>query len=130
MAFKLICECGKTANIVTNIINSSEIELGVMCKACNIYSCLNYIRLSPEMKNIKTKEIKTEEQNIYTDKDLQTYLDYMYKNVKEGNAPGYIRIGRETGIGVKKAEKIKAHLEMKGIVKVINNRTKIMKEVV
>lgn len=135
MSFKLTCDCGKPANIVTNIINESEIELGVMCKSCNIYSCLNYIKLStdnkkkkPETDHIKIIKNEVEQKTIYNDEEFKKYLEFMYSKQRNGFAPGYLDIARNTNIAVEKCRSIKGELQRRGIIKTVANRTRILKE--
>jgi hypothetical protein len=65
----------------------------------------------------------------FTGEEIKAYLNEMYRTRKKnGDSIGFGKIGENIGIDKKKAEKIKGHLEMLGIVKSVQNRTIILKE--
>lgn len=67
----------------------------------------------------------------FTKDEVDDYVKCMYETkTASGDSRGFKTIAKDIGIDVKKAEKIKAHLEMIGVVKVVGNRTRIIKEVV
>jgi hypothetical protein len=68
------------------------------------------------------------EQNGYTEKDVENYLEIMHKTkYPAGHSRGFKWIGSKIGIDAKTAEKIKGHLETIGVVKSTGSRTIILK---
>jgi hypothetical protein len=65
--------------------------------------------------------------NFYNNEDIKKYITYMYTNLKNGNeSKGYNPIGKNTGIGVEVARKIKAHLEQIGVIQTIGTKTFVL----
>lgn len=104
-------------------IKKSPISAGVTAKKNEIG--FKSSTLTP--KNLET--CKSSSFDGINKSDVDRYVKYMLDTKSpDGYSKGYINIGRNTGIGVKTAEKIKGYLEMQGIVKVCGNRTRILKE--
>ena len=77
----------------------------------------------------KSKKIgfQYSQSNNIQKKDIERYIEYMYDNSKGNESIGYMKIGKNTLLGVEKARKIKGYLENMDILKTEGVKTKILK---
>jgi hypothetical protein len=72
------------------------------------------------------KEIKDIRQE-----DIDKYIDFMYKGAKKLDgkliAPGYIKLSKQTQMGLEKCRKIRGHLERLNVIKSLDKSTIILK---
>lgn len=85
-----------------------------------------------QIKNYAPKNVKVQpEPDLYDECDIENYIRVMHQNQKNGYSPGTKSMAQLLGWGrqgEEKARGIKNYLELKGKVRVINNRTQIVKE--
>lgn len=88
------------------------------------------IGFKPDIKPKLEPEPKTLSTSVYNEEEYKSYVEYMFSRQKNGYAPGYLDIARNTSIAVEKCRSIKGELQRKGIIKTVGNRTLILKEVI
>jgi len=59
--------------------------------------------------------------------EIETYLDCMFNNSKDGHSPGYKKISNLTSLSQENCRKIKGHLEQLNVIETQGTRTHILK---